>query len=124
MRLLTNNPGSEVGGQQKTMVIRDVCPRCQSSKYMKNGHIHNSKQHHHCQDCGRQFVTGLEPSLIAHDTRALIERLLVERISWRGTCRAVGVGLTWLLGFLVQCVEALPAQLQVQPVSCGHDVIS
>ena len=33
--------------------------------------------------------------------RALIERLLVERISLRGICRAVGVRLKWLLGFLI-----------------------
>jgi hypothetical protein len=33
-------------------------------------------------------------------------------------CRAVGVKLKWLLGFLVQCVEALPDHLHVQPVTC------
>jgi insertion element IS1 protein InsB len=49
----------------------------------------------------------------------LIERLLVERISLRGICRAVGVHLKWLLGFLVQCVEALPDHLHVQPLT-GH----
>src|SRR5262247_2245258 len=42
------------------MVIRDVCPRCQSSRYKKNGHIHNGKQNHHCQDCGRQLVQCVE----------------------------------------------------------------
>jgi hypothetical protein len=35
--------------------------------------------------------------------------LLVERISWRGICRVVGAKLKWLLGFLAQCFEALPA---------------
>jgi insertion element IS1 protein InsB len=34
-------------------------------------------------------------------------------------CRAVGVTLTWLLGFLVQCFEALSGHLHVQPVT-GH----
>src|SRR4030095_14252053 len=29
------------GGQQNIMVIREVCPRCKSSQYKKNGHIHN-----------------------------------------------------------------------------------
>jgi insertion element IS1 protein InsB len=105
------------------MVIRDVCPRCQSSKYKKNGHIHNGKQHHQCQVCGRQFVECFEQSLIADDTRALIERLLVERISLRGICRAVGVGLKWLLGFLVHCVEALPDHLNVQPITTHPDVM-
>ena len=65
MLLLTENIYREDGGQQKTMVIRDVCPRCQSSKYKKNGHLHNGKQKHHCHDCGRQFVECFEQSLIS-----------------------------------------------------------
>ena len=101
------------------MIIRDVCPRCQSPKYKKNGHIHNGKQNHHCHDCGRQFVQCFEQYLISEDNRGLIERLLVERISLRGICRAVGVKLKWLLGFLVQCVEALPDHLHVQSVPGG-----
>jgi transposase-like protein len=123
MLLLAENIYQEVGGQQKTMVIRDVCPRCQSSKYKKNGHIHNGKQNHRCQDCGRQFVECYEQSLIADDTRALIERRLVERISSLGICRAVGVNRKWLLGFLVQCIEALPDHLHVQLVTCHGDVM-
>ena len=47
----------------------------------------------------------------------------MERISLRGICRAVGVTLKWLLGFLVQCFEALPDHLHAQPVSCQHDVL-
>jgi insertion element IS1 protein InsB len=105
------------------MVVRDVCPRCQSPKYKKNGHIHNGKQNHQCHNCGRQFVDCFEQYLIAEDTRALIERLLVERISLRGICRAVGVGLKWLLGFLVHCVEALPDHLHVQPITSHQDVM-
>ncbi len=40
-----------------------------------------------------------------------------ERLSLQGICRAVGVTLKWLLGILVQCFEALPDPLPVQPVS-------
>ena len=105
------------------MVIRDVCPQCKSPKYKKNGHIHNGKQNHHCHNCGRQFVQCFEQYLIAEDKRRLIERLLLERLSLRGICRAVGVTLKWLLGFLVQCFAALPGHLHVQPVSCQHDVL-
>ncbi len=105
------------------MIIRDMCPRCQSSKYKKNGHIHNGKQNHQCRACGRQFVECFEQSLISDDTRALIERLLVERISLRGICRAVGVNLKWLLGFLVTCFEALPDHLHVQLITCQQDVL-
>src|SRR4029434_2917025 len=104
------------------MVIRDVCPRCKSPKYKKNGPIHNSKQNHHCHDCGRQFVQCCEQYLIADDKRTLIERLLLERLTLRGICRAVGVTLKWLLGFLVQCFGALPDHRHVQSVSCPGDV--
>jgi transposase-like protein len=99
------------------MIIRDVCPQCQSPKYKKNGHIHNGKQNHQCHDCGRQFVDCFEQYRVSDATRALIERLLVERISLRGICRVVGVKLKWLLGFLVQCFGALPDHLHVQPVA-------
>ena len=105
------------------MVIRDACPQCGSSKCKKNGHIHNGKQNHHCHDCGRQFVQCFAQYLIADDKRELIERLLLERISLRGICRAVGVGLKWLLGFLAHCVEALPDHLHVQPATCHGNVM-
>jgi IS1 family transposase/transposase-like protein len=105
------------------MIIREVCPRCKSPTYKKNGHIHNGKQNHLCHDCGRQFVDCFEQYLIPDDTQALIERLLLERLSLRGICRAVGVGLKWLLGFIVNCFEALPDHLNLQPVSCNQDVM-
>src|ERR671914_513223 len=123
MLLLAKNASHASGGQQQAMVIRDMCPRCQSPKHKKNGHIHNGKQNHQCQDCGRQFVDCFEQALVSADTRALIERLLVERISLRGICRAVGVNLKWLLGFLVRCFEALPDHLHAQPVTCHGDVM-
>jgi IS1 family transposase len=105
------------------MVNREVCPRCKSAKYKKNGHIHNGKQNHHCHDCGRQFVQCCAQYRISDDTRALIEHLLLERISLRSICRAVGVRLKWLLGFLVQCFEAMLDHLHVQPVTCKHNVM-
>jgi insertion element IS1 protein InsB len=117
------NASSWHGGQQQTMVIRKVCPQCQSPKCKKNGHIHNGKQNHQCKACGRQFVDCFTQYLVSDDTRAFIERLLVERISLRGICRAVGVTLKWLLGFLIQCFEALPDHLHAQPVSRTQDVM-
>ena len=105
------------------MVIRDVCPRCKSPKYKKNGHIHNGKQNHQCKDCGRQFVDCFAQPLVSDETRDLVERLLLERLSLRGICRAAGVGLKWLLGFMVACFDALPDHLHVQPVSWNQDVM-
>ena len=41
----------------------------------------------------------------------------------RGICRAVGVGLKWLLGFIVTCFEALPNPLNVQTIANHADVM-
>ena len=105
------------------MIVRNACPACGSTHFKKNGHTHNGKQNHQCKTCPRQFVQCCEQYLISDDKRGLIERLLAERISLRGICRAVGVTLKWLLGFLVQCFAALPDHLHVQPVACTRDVL-
>ena len=78
------------------MIVRNACPACGSTRFKKNGHTHNGKQNHPCKTCPRQFVQCCEHYLISDDKRGLIERLLVERISLRGICRAVGVTLKWL----------------------------
>ena len=101
------------------MIVRNACPACGSTRFKKNGRTHNGKQQHQCKACPRQFVQCAEQYRISDETRALIERLLLERISLRGICRVVGVGLKWLLGFIVTCFEALPDYLHVQPITCG-----
>ena len=70
-----------------------------------------------------QFVDGFEQYLVSDDTRALIERLLLERLSLRDLCRAVGVGLKWLLGVLVTCFEDLPEHLNGRPITGNTDVM-
>ncbi len=105
------------------MVLRDTCPACGSSKYTRNGHSHHGTQNYQGKNGGRQFVQGLEPYRSAEETRARIERLLVERIALRGSCRVVGGTLTGVWGVLVPCIEALPDHLHVQPVACDGNVI-
>jgi insertion element IS1 protein InsB len=85
--------------------------------------MHHGRQDHHGHDCGGHCVDGFEQYLIPEDTGALTERLLVERIAWRGICRAVGVTLKWLLGFLGRCLAALPDHLHVQPMSWTQDLM-
>jgi insertion element IS1 protein InsB len=105
------------------MIVRDACPACGSTRFKKNGHTHNGKQQHQCKACPRQFVQCSEQYLISDETRALIERLLRERISLRGICRAVGVGLKWRLGFIIHCFETLPDHLHVQPITCNAEIM-
>jgi IS1 family transposase len=97
------------------MLIRETCPACGSSRYKKNGHTRHGKQNHQCKACERQFSATADDRLIADEQRKRIEQLLCERISLRGICRAVGVSLTWLLHFMVECFTACPEDLHVQP---------
>ena len=83
------------------MIMREACPQCGSTWYKRNGHIRTGKQNHRCKLCGRAFVLLPENHLITEEQRTLVERLLLERISLRGICRAVGVRLRWLLQFMV-----------------------
>ena len=96
------------------MLIREACPACGSSRYKKNGHTRHGKQNHQCKACERQFSATADDRLIADEQRKRIEQLLCERLSLRGICRAVGVSLTWLLHFMVECFTACPEDLHVQ----------
>jgi insertion element IS1 protein InsB len=64
-----------------------------------------------------------ENSVITEEQRVLIERLLLERISLRGICRAVGVGLQWLLQFMSARFQAAPEDLHAKPAADAPAVI-
>src|SRR5215467_11243112 len=99
------------------MTPREACPQCGSMWFKRNGHIHTGKQNHRCKVCGRAFVLTPENVVITEEQRALVERLLLERISLRGICRAVGVGLQWLLQFMSARFQAAPEDLYVKPAA-------
>jgi insertion element IS1 protein InsB len=95
------------------MAPREACPQCGSTWDKRNGHIHTGKQNHRCKLCGRAFVLVPDNHVITEEQRALSARLLLERISLRGICRAVGVGLQWLLQFMMERFPEAPEQLYV-----------
>lgn len=105
------------------MIVRDACPECGSQYFKKNGHIHTGKQNHQCKACGRQFVAHADSRAIAEDQRTLVERLLREKISLHGICRAAGVSIRWLMDFMITRLKALPDHLHVQPVTSPRDVL-
>jgi hypothetical protein len=105
------------------MLVRDACPACGSKRDKKNGHTRHGKQNHQCKACERQFVATAEDRLSADEQRTMLEHLLRERISLRGICRAVGVSLTWLLHFMMQCFAACPDDLHVQLPQHPTDVV-
>jgi transposase-like protein len=90
-----------------------ICTRCDSTHCKKNGHIHNGKQNHRCKDCGRQFVMDNAQKIIPDPW---YYKTLLECLSLRGTCRTFSVSLTWLLSYIVEVYEHLPADLNVKPV--------
>ncbi len=96
------------------------CPRCGLSHTKKNGHTYYRKQNYRCLSCGRQFVR--DSQRVSDDTRALVKRLLLERLSLRGVCRVTGLSLTWLLQFIAALYERLPDGLCVAPASPRHPV--
>jgi len=95
------------------------CPLCESSQTVKNGHIHNGKQRFKCHHCGRQFVERPTKKVIDPATRALIDRLLLERISLAGIARAAQVSEQWLQTYVNEKYAKVPRQVQVTPKKRG-----
>ena len=89
-----------------------ACPACGSGHVVKNGFIHTGKQNHRCRDCGRQFVLKPKHPPISDHTKALIDRLLLERLSLAGICRAVGVSETWLQAYVNDKYARTPRRVE------------
>jgi insertion element IS1 protein InsB len=92
------------------------CPRCGSSQIIKNGTIHNGKAKFACKVCRRQFVENPVWKPISAETKALIDKLLLERVSLAGIVRVTGVSAKWLQDYVnakyaaQQQVTDVPAQ--------------
>lgn len=76
------------------------CPKCGSEHTVKNGKIHNEKRKYKCQICGRQFVENPTNKVIDAQTKELIDKLLLERISLAGIARVTGVSKKWLQDYV------------------------
>jgi hypothetical protein len=101
-----------------------TCPTCQSSHIKLNGHIHNGKQNHYCKDCQRQFVLNPENKVITARDKALIDKLLLEKISLAGISRSMEVSEVWLQGYVsdlyASCPDDLCADLPDQASMDAH----
>ena len=76
------------------------CPKCGSYHTIKNGSTHNGKPKRQCKDCGRQFVINPTNKTVSDETKQLIDKLLLERISLRGIARVTGVSWSWLQNYV------------------------
>jgi IS1 family transposase/transposase-like protein len=99
------------------------CPDCGSQHCTKNGINATGKQNYKCNYCGRQFVLDPLKSPITSDTKALIDRLLLERIALAGIARVTGVSERWLQSYVNQKYQDVPREVNVKIKSAGHLVI-
>jgi transposase-like protein len=88
------------------------CPSCKSKDVVKNGFIHNVNQNHKCKACGRQFVEAPRQKLISQETKAMIDKLLLEKIPLAGIARVCDVSETWLQDYVNRKYELIPRQLK------------
>ena len=98
------------------------CPSCGSLLVKKNGHIHNGKQNHYCLSCGRQFVLNQQQKIIDDQTKALVHKALLERVSLEGICRIFDLSMPWLLRFIDKLEAMLPQNLSVEIVQENDDI--
>lgn len=101
--------------------MRTCCPSCGSLAFIRNGINQHGDQNHKCLECKRQFVLNPQNKIISDETKDLVRRLLLEKLSLRGICRAAQVSQAWLLNFIKQEYDQVPRGLNVQvpPESTG-----
>ncbi len=73
-----------------------ICPRCGNSHTVKNGTIHHKKPNYQCPSCQRQFVPNSQKVYVSKETKELIDKFLLEKISLAGRIRVTGVSEKWL----------------------------
>jgi len=107
--------------QEKSEEIPErTCPACGSRHLIKNGSVHNGKSKHQWKSCAAQFIDNPTKTTISSETKQLIARLLLERISWRGIARATQVSWSWLHDYVNQRLGRTPRQIEVSVKSSGR----
>ena len=95
--------------------LRQDCPDCGSNNTVKNGRIHNKKPKYKCQSCSRQFVENPTNKVISSETKDLIDRLLLEKISLAGIARSTGVSQKWLQDYVNNKYASIERVVKVKP---------
>jgi transposase-like protein/IS1 family transposase len=98
------------------------CPSCQSTLVKKNGHTHNGKQNYRCITCSRQFVEEPTHKIIDDNTKNLVKKALLERVSLHGICRIFDVSMPWLLELIDGLIEAIPQDLNAEVVEENDEI--
>ena len=67
---------------------------------VRNGANSAGTQTFRCNGCSRRFVADPQRGPVTDETKALIERLLGERMALRAITRITGVARSWLQTFV------------------------
>ena len=76
------------------------CPRCHSSHVVRNGKGRSGTPYFLCRGCARGFVADPKKDPVSEETKQVIRRLLLERLSLRTIVRVTGVSRSWLQRFV------------------------
>ena len=90
------------------------CPHCRSTEIVSNGSNSVGTPKFLCKGCGRQFVEHPKKQPISQETKALIDRLLLERLSLAGIARVTGVSERWLQAYVNEKYARMPHQVEVK----------
>jgi transposase-like protein len=100
--------------------MRTCCPSCGSLAFIRNGINQHGDQNHKCIECHRQFVLDPQNKIISDETKSLVGRLLLEKLSLRGISRVAQVSQPWLLNFIKTGIRECASRPEcVPPESTG-----
>jgi insertion element IS1 protein InsB len=100
-----------------------ICPKCGSTRTIKNGSTHHHQPKRKCKDCGRQFVLQPQKVWVEDEKKRLIDKLLLERISLAGIARVVDVSESWLQKYVNLKFASVPRQVKVSAKSKGKLIL-
>ena len=81
------------------------CTQCHSNQTVKNGKTHSGTQSYRCRNCGKQFVLNPKKGPISQETKEIIDRMLLERLSLAGIARVTRVSERWLQTYVNEKYE-------------------
>ncbi len=83
-----------------TEVALPLCPRCRTGHVVRNGTTRAGKPSFLCRGCGRRFVEAPRKGPVGEERKALVLRLLGERMAIRAIARVTGLSRSWLQRFV------------------------
>jgi insertion element IS1 protein InsB len=92
------------------------CQTCGSAHIVKNGSNAVGTPKFMYRSCGRPLVEPPKKGPLPQETKELIDKLLLERISLAGIARVTGVSERWLQDYVNDKYPHVPREVAVKKV--------